>query len=279
MSVNIVDLAVIARTSGASVPWRAGNSHEVVEETLDVYDGSCEELLEELEPFLREAYVVKPPGAPGQMPILSGAPSRSRPLLPEDLTPIPSSRWTVTPRIEAAHRHNVESGQVTGDNSELTGFIKPLLESRYAHRRDMNVVELGPATSTVVPTVLKDKTARHFAMELSVPYLEYQRGLVPGAIPVLGNTFEMPFNDGVADLVFVSCHPPFVSASPADQIQALAEVERVLAPEGEFVLFPWYADEKDPRVNDWLDQRFEVLERATAPMGGGRELLVLKKRS
>lgn len=240
-------------------------------------------LLESMKPFLRDVHVVVPPGRHGEPPILSG----SAP--PRGMKPFPSQRWTVTPQIEAAHRQWMETASNeelhAQDGVELQPFIAPILERRYGDRTGMAVLELGPATSTTVPVTLREAADQYFGMDLSLPLLEKQRDLVhehghtvDGALQVQGDTYGMPFQDGTCDLVFTSCHPPFVSASPEDQVVALSEVARVLKPGGEFVLFPWYSEKKDSRVQDYLLRTYEVVERHSSPGHDDRQLLVLRKR-
>lgn len=240
-------------------------------------------LLESMKPFLRDVHVVVPPGRHGEPPILAGSPP------PRDMKPFPSQRWTVTPRIEAMHRQRMETTSNEAlrseDSHELQPFIGPILERRYGDRTGMAVLELGPATSTMVPMTLKDGGHQYFGMDLSLPLLEKQRDLVheqghtvDGALQVQGDTYGMPFQDATCDLVFTSCHPPFYSASPEDQVIALSEAARVLKTGGEFVLFPWYSEMKDDRIEDYLLRTFEVLERHPSPNEADRQLLVLRKR-
>lgn len=244
---------------------------------------SVKSLLQAMKPFLRDVHVVAPPGRNGEPPILAGSPP------PRDLKPMPSQRWVVTPRIEALHRQRMQATSNeelrAEDAHELQPFLGPLLERRYGDRTGMAVLELGPATSTMVPTTLKDGGHQYFGMDLSLPLLQKQRDLVheqghtvDGALQVQGDTYGMPFHDGTCDLVFTSCHPPFFSASPEDQVIALSEVARVLKPGGEFVLFPWYAETKDERIEDYLLRTFEVVERHSRPGETDRQVLVLRKR-
>lgn len=241
---------------------------------------ATQKVLQAMRGIMTEVHVVAGPGPKGEPPILSGP----------DLPALPSRRWTVTPRIEALHRQRMETTAnedlLREDDLELRPFVAPLLDARYGDRKDMTILELGPATSTVVPDTLAGRGHRYVAMDLSMPFLEKNRELLHDlghtadgmAVQVRGDSYGLPFRDGTCDLVFTSCHPPFVSASPEDQVLALSEAARVLKEGGEFVLFPWHSEEKDPRVEGYLLRTFEVAERHTSPLGPGRDLLILRKR-
>lgn len=124
---------------------------------------------------------------------------------------------------------------------------------------------------------------RYFATDLSLPLLERERDPVtePGyqianAGQVQGDTYALPYETGTADFVFTSCHPPVVSSSPADRIQAFGEVARVLKPGGEFILFPWDASAQHPAVAAFIDRNFERVDARTSPYG--RQMVALRKR-
>ncbi len=253
-----------------------GNLHEV-------RVGPENPFLEELGGFIRDVYVVEP----GSPPILGGKPSEASVILPEELASIPSNRWEVTPEIERFHREhfgarsNEQLRQKEG--FELTEVVGPFLAERYGEQKDLKVIELGASTSPAVATTLQKNFSHYFGLDASQPLLERNRDLItePGfevsrAYPVLGNTYNMPFTDDVADVVFTSCHPPFVSSSPGDMIQAFAEVHRVLKPGGEFLLFPSYPGEFEPAVNDWVENHFEVVA-TEARSSRDRQVVIYRK--
>lgn len=240
------------------------------------------ELLERMRPYLREVHVVSP-AAQGAPPVLGG-----EGIAPSQLPTLPSRRWVVTPEIEAAHRQQMEvtdNSTLRRQDQELKTFVVPILARRYGSEQNQVAVELGPADNTDLAGVLGQGNNLYFGMDLSKPLLEKNRELVnepgyyiPEAYQVHGDTYQMPFRAGVADVVAVSCHPPFVSATADDQLTALSEVHRVLKPGGEFVLFPWREDRHDPRVNEFLSRNFELVESHSSHQGSERKLLILKAR-
>lgn len=240
-------------------------------------------LLDQMRPFIHDVRVA----APGRPPILAGTHPGGPFVAPEGVTPIPAARWRMTPSIEAAQR--VHYGAQTNealraqDQVELEPLIGPLLERRYGDRNGLAVAELGPATSTFVPRTLADRGNQYFALDQSMPGLERNRELlnedgylVAGAVQVTGDSYASPFKDSCLDLVFTSCHPPFYSGGPAERMEAFNEVARVLKPGGELVLFPWEKRHDDPRVMAFVNQRFEVVERAGEE---NRQVWVFRKRS
>lgn len=202
--------------------------------------------------------------------------------------PFPSQRWVVTPRIEANHRQQVETLAPEelrdGPKSELATLIAPLLERRYGHREGLTVAELGPATSTTVAATLSDSSHRYVAVEMSEPYLEKQLDFLRSdtesrCFGVKGDTYNLPLVPGQTDLVVVSCHPPFVSSTPADRLEAFQEVHQALKPGGEFLLFPYREDQQPEEVQNFLRQNFEVMEKASSPLGADRQAWVFRKKA
>lgn len=252
-------------------------------------ESTRDQLLRSMRPFIRKAYVVSPGGANGAPPILGGhGPGTSVPL-PEELRGIPSHRWVCTPEIAAFHRENL-SHQTNAelraeDGNELEPVAIPLLQRRYGDREGLAVAELGPATSTVVPRALAGKVNHYFATDLSLPLLERERDLVnepgyllSGSYQVQGDTYDLPYENGSMDVMFTSCHPPFVSSSPGERIQAFGEVARVLKDGGEFVLFPFDRDKQPPAVMAFIDRNFQQVDAAPSPYGSDREMVVLRKK-
>lgn len=245
-------------------------------------------LLERMKPYIKAVQVVIP-GEHGMPPVLGGVGEENNVLLPEDVPAMPGKRWVVTAGIEAAHQARMDAAdnaELRLDDRELREFIAPIMAQRYGHKEEQVAVELGPADSTELAESLQQSDNNlYFGMDLSKPLLEKGRELMnePGfqiadAYQVQGNTYQMPFHDDVADVVCVSCHPPFVSASPGDKIKALAEVKRVLKPGGEFVLFPWDPNRKDPSVVKFLEREFEQVARHTEKPGSRRAMVILKAK-
>ncbi len=197
----------------------------------------------------------------------------------------PSRRWVVTPQIEASHRHQVEQGPESelrdSANSELKTLIGPLLQRRYGHRQQMDIAELGPATSTTVAATLSHANHRYLAIDLSEPYLEKQQEFLAQdtaaqCFAVKGDSYALPIQDGKADLIVTSCHPPFVSASTQDKAIALDEVWRTLKDDGEFVLFPYDPQGRGADMAPLLESRFDTVDQSQ--QRPDRVAVVLKKR-
>ncbi|MBT9588497.1 class I SAM-dependent methyltransferase [bacterium] len=197
----------------------------------------------------------------------------------------PSRRWVVTPHIEASHRQQVEHGPEPelrdSASSELKTLIGPLLHRRYGHRQGMDIAELGPATSTTVAATLSHATHRYLAVDLSEPYLEKQQEFLAQdtatqCYAVKGDSYALPIQDGKADLIVTSCHPPFVSASTQDKAIALDEVWRTLKEDGEFVLFPYDPQGRGADMAPLLEARFEIVDQSQ--QRPDRVAVVLKKR-
>ena len=93
---------------------------------------------------------------------------------------------------------------------------------------------------------------------------------------VKGDSYALPLQDGKADLIVTSCHPPFVSASPKDKAMALNEVWRSLKDDGEFVLFPYDPQGRSADMATVLQAKFDIVEQAS--IRPDRIAVVLKKR-
>ncbi len=201
--------------------------------------------------------------------------------------PFPSARWVVTPEIEAAHRQQVETFPLDGlrdrPDSELATVISPLLERRYGQRHNLTIAELGPATSTSVASTLSHPSHRYVAVEMSEPYLEKQMEFLMSdtssrCFGVRGDTYNLPLQPGKVDLVVVSCHPPFISSTTPDRLEAFQEVHQALKPGGELVLFPFDERKQPAEVKAYLAAHFEVQDQALSPLAEGRAAVVFRKR-
>jgi hypothetical protein len=244
-------------------------------------------LLEQMKPYLKDVHVVLPPK--GSAPaVLGGTGVENSVPIPQHLKAIPTARWVVTPQIEAGHARDLGEStnqELRNEGQELKRFVAPILAKRYGQTEGNVAVELGPATSTDLARSLQGGSGKnlYFGMDISKPLLDRARELTnePGyeiadAYQVYGDTYRMPFNDDVADVVCVSCHPPFYSAESADQIKALAEVKRVLKPGGEFALFPWDPN-RDPEAHKFLTAQFDVVESHSERPD--RKMLILKAKA
>ena len=129
----------------------------------------------------------------------------------------------------------------------VTPFLVPLLKARYAERRDLAVLELGPAYSTTVPETLKDSLKTYVAVDRVWQFLRKQRELLDQVggfdgkvFSVAGDTCCLPIASESQDLVIAICHNPVYEWDENERIKALKEVRRVLKEGGEFVIFPWH---------------------------------------
>lgn len=238
----------------------------------------------------------QPLAHPAEKPaILLGS---SNPPIPEDILDVvmrpasespsnSSGRWTVTPAIEAHHRHYVSTAPEAelrdGPNSELKTLIQPMLSQRYLHRGALTVAELGPATSTTVAQTLARGDNRYLGVDLSEPLthkqMEYlEADGISRCYHVKGDTYALPLHSESCDLIVTSCHPPFVSSSLEDRKTALDEVYRALKPAGEFLLFPFYEGKQPPEFQDYLRERFTIEARSARPSSPERQALILKKK-
>lgn len=204
--------------------------------------------------------------------------------LPEPVpAKIASQRWVVTPQIEAKHQQQVDTGEFLGDNRELRSFIGPLVAQRYADRQHLTVVELGPATSTVVAESLQNHADRYLSVEMSEPYAKEQLRRLDlftvDGYAVKGDTYNLPLQEKSSDVIVTSCHPPFFSASLEDKKIALDQVYQALKEGGEFVLFPFIDSKQPQEFKNYIQERFSLVE-SHAPQGQPeRQALILKKKS
>lgn len=246
---------------------------------------SGDQVLEKMRPYIKNVFVVSP-AVEGAPPVLGGQGEENRVDLPQHLKEVPSNRWVITPKIEASHAQYLaerSNDELRSGNDELKNFVAPLLAERYGSQEGAVAVELGPATNTDIAKSFQGKDNLYFGLDVSRPFLERARELTnePGyklndAYQVLGDTYQMPFQDDVADVVCVSCHPPFVSATAADKIRAFAEVKRVLKPSGEFALFPWDPEKAQPEVHEYINREFDVVNSHS--QHAGRELVILRAK-
>lgn len=266
-------------------------SEEIVNATLaepvgrEAEQDSTKALLAKMKPYIKGVHVVSA-AKDGMPPILSGQGVENNVAIPEGLSALPGERWVMTPRIERAHERflaKTTNAELRTQNFETKQYLGPFLSERYGDKTGQVIVELGPATNTDLAEAIGGEGNLYFGLDVSRPLMERSRELLnePGfrledTYQVEGDTYRMPFEDDVADVLCVSCHPPFVSAEPADKIRALAEVKRVLKPGGEFALFPWNSEERHPEVKRFLSEEFELME--TGSTMGNRDLLILKAK-
>lgn len=207
---------------------------------------------------------------------------------PAQLTPsaFPSSRWVITPQIEANHRKlltTTPANQLRDDpRADVARQVGGLLQRNYAGARNQTVVELGPATSTTVASAFSDPSNRYVGVDASEPFLEKQLEFLASdslarSYGVKGDTYALPIQKGSADLVVTSCHPPFYSSSPEDRVAALDQVAQALKPGGRFLLFPLAEERQPPEFLARLAERFEITDRIAGEHPGRDALLLTLK--
>lgn len=171
------------------------------------------------------------------------------------------------------------------ENPELGQLVVPVLAQRCMGKKNLDILELGPAYTTAVPEAMWKLLGTYTAVDFSKPYLLKQQSFLR-ALPgwsaryrmITSDTYELTLASSSCDLVVTSCHPPLVSASVEDKCMVIDKVHSLLREGGTFVVFPWYFGEQQCQVNQHLLERFELIQVAHQTCDKQRLLLVLEKR-
>ncbi len=208
-----------------------------------------ERFLDSMRPFVKGVHVVTPAFTEGQKPVLGGTPD------PAALKAFPQVVKVLSPEDEALEwgvaQHPILGSRETY-SAEEAAF---LMADRHRDGSNLTVIELGPGPAVSLAYEMMEQAEHHFNLDTSEAFLVHGRDSNSTTIPVQGNTLAQPFQDGIADVVFSVSHPPFVSGSDDERLQALSEVHRTLKPGGEFGVLGFA--EPSPAVKAYLDEHFE----------------------
>ncbi len=186
-------------------------------------------------------------------------------------------------------------------NAELQG-MESLLASRYAGTSNMAVLELGPHISTSVARTFKGRLSSYTAVEAQATALAAQKEAlaregIHSVVPLNADMCHLPIASATQDLVVASRNGVLVSGHPVEMEKALAEISRVLKPQGELVVQPWQFVTQPSRYlrgdklymspwkavkqesSDLLLSRFKIVDFRPFQSSAEKYLLVLKKRS
>jgi len=179
------------------------------------------------------------------------------------------------------------------EESAQPEFFLPLLQARYAQRNNLRVLELGPSCTTFVARALPG-TAQYIGLDYCATCVQKQADRLAfhglnNARGVHGSTYAIPLPDSSQDVVFTSCHDPFVKGSEEMFMQVFSEVSRVLQPDGEFIFTPWktrseLADSRAPwhffRLSEALVTPYpDFVSRIVALLAPTRFMCVFRKHA
>lgn len=170
--------------------------------------------------------------------------------------------------------------QVKGDEKMTPRF---LLQERYGDRKNMNIVEIGPYTTTMVAReLLKEGSGNNYtAIDIAEAGQKKQKEFLQQAGEYIfshskqihGDLYHMPLESASADLL-VSCGGSFPLFAPEkDARDAIDEASRVLKPGGEFVLDTGILELAAAGTLSHLMSKFEI----TGSHDAGRVVVLRKK--
>ncbi len=208
---------------------------------------------------------------------------------PKSVTRIIPGRLRYSEATYKAHEELVRNitrrDKCPHDSPELACFLAPALATWAVGRKQLDVLELGPAHTTDVPDALASVVSSYTAVDFSLPFLRKQRELLaetPELLArcryVVADTYELTLPPSSSDLVVVSCHPPLVSASIEDKCMVIDKIHKFLKPGGTLTVFPWHFDEQQVEVNRHVLSRFKLQYIAFQEESTKRLLLFLEKR-
>lgn len=167
--------------------------------------------------------------------------------------------------LERAARETPES--ILARDAQMTDRVR-LLESRYGHLRNANILELGPFTTTIVPrTLVKQGSgnsylgldANSIALERQRQTLDQLGGEVAARSRQQVSNFEKHIDCPDASQDLIVAYSSFGLGAPAPQaIASLQEVLRTLRPGGEFLTVGWDLENAAPQTIAFVLDHFEV---------------------
>ncbi len=198
-------------------------------------------------------------------------------------------RLLFTDDLHRSHAKQIQSLSakelLTFESSELRELIVPVLVDWSSTKSKIDVLELGPAYTTVIAEELEKNLGSYCGVDFSPPYLQKQQerlqrhlSLRSRCRTIVSDTFSLSVPDESVDLVVTSCHPPLVSASVIDKQLVLTKIHQMLTRGGALAVFPWSFHEQPREVNEHLLQLFTVQRFAHLPGESHRALLILVKR-
>ena len=150
--------------------------------------------------------------------------------------------------------------------------IATILSDRYGSRHDLDVLEIGPLTTTFIARALPK--ARYIGLDCceALTTLQLRFLAVEGilnALPVMGDVYELPIATSSQDVVYAGSITPLCERNPDATRESLGavfqEISRVLKQNGEFVMYPG-PDLEHPN-GDVADEFFRVVHSLRIPSG------------
>lgn len=208
---------------------------------------------------------------------------------PSNRPPFSPGRLVFSDELRRSHTEQMQEFSLENlqrqESSELRRLLAPVLVDWTSTQQNIDVLELGPAYTTVIAEALEQRLGSYCGVDFSYPYLQKQQEIL-AAKPALrfrcrtlvSDTFSLKIPARSVDLVVTSCHPPLVSAPVSDKKLVLTKIHEMLRPGGSFAIFPWLFSEQPSEVNEHLLKLFALRRFAHLSGQSSRAFLILVKR-